>query len=536
MVAPDKISEFLSSFLPAWRKVTWLAITAILLAGSNVRTFAAAQAPQDHLQQAVELISRGNLEAAEKEAQKALARPSTAAPAYTILGTIRLQQRRLDESRELLEKAIRLNPSLLGARLTLAQVYTLQGKTQRAREVLQAALQMAPGNPTPLMNLAQLEASAGNHQKSLELVKPIQESLRRSPDGLLLLLVSHLGVGDKEAARGLVSDWLALNGHVPPPLTIEFAKPLVESQLAPEAVQVLERARRDDPASFELVFALGGAYLAEGNTRKASEYYDLAGNQNNRCAVCFQQVARIAQKDGEKEKALAYLIKAKAQSPENPEILFEFGRLCLEADLFRDAIPALEKAAQLEPQNARYKYGLASAYVGKNRYKEALALFHELLEKHPEDPLINYALGSVLATEGTDLDDAENYLRKSIQLQPEQIGGYYYLGMTVFKKGDQDQAVELFQKLLDRHPDHVASLEQLGTILVRQRKYEEAQQVLEKVLRLDPKSLAGHYQYGQLLGRLGKAEESAKQIEIAKQLEEVRKKESKMEYHLLNPP
>ena len=37
---------------------------------------------------------------------------------------------------------------------------------------------------------------------------------------------------------------------------------------------------------------------------------------------------------GENEKSLAYLIKATAIEPKNPEILFEFGRLCLGADLF----------------------------------------------------------------------------------------------------------------------------------------------------------------------------------------------------------
>jgi tetratricopeptide (TPR) repeat protein len=530
------MSASLAPSLPAWRVVRLLAIGAMVLACSNVQTLlAAAQGPQDHLQQAVALISSGNLEAAEKEAQKALATPSAAAPAYTILGTIRLQQGRLDESSQYLRKAMQLNPNLLGARLTLGQVYALQGKTSPARQTFLEAMKLDPQNPVPRLNLAQFEAANKNFQASFDLVKPITASLRASPDGLVLLLTDYLGLGQKDEARALVPDWLALGEGVPTALVIEFAKPLMDNGLSAEAVRVLENAKGPGPATFEIAFGLGGAYLANGDSKRAAESYEQAASLNARCAACFQKIAALARHQGENEKAMSYLIKAKALEPENPEILFEFGRLCLEGDLIVDAVAALEKAVQLNPNNDRYKYVLASAYVGKVRYKDALAILSDLLKRHPEDPLINYALGSVLYIEGTDLDAAENYLRRSIQLQPDQVGAYYYLGMTVFKKGDQDQAVEIFHKLLDRHPDHVASLEQLGTILVRQRKYEEAQQVLEKVLRLDPNSLTGHYQYGQLLGRLGKTEESAKHIEIAKQLEEVRKKESKMEYRLLNP-
>jgi protein O-GlcNAc transferase len=352
---------------------------------------------------------------------------------------------------------------------------------------------------------------------------------------LMLLVIDYLGLGQKDSARELVSDWMALGKGVPPALAIEFAKRLIEQGLVPEAIQVLEKARGTGPAWFELAFTLGGAYVASGDTKRASEYYQQAANLNNRCVLCFRQMAKIAQHEGEKEKALSLLIKAKALEPENPEVLFEFGRLCLEDDLSRDALPALERAVQLRPEDDRYRYVLGSAYVSRVRYEEALAIFHALVKKHPEDPVLNYAMGSVLYTEGTDLEGAEKYLRISINLQPNQVGAYYYLGMVMFQKGDQDQAAGIFHELLQRYPDHLGSLEQLGTILVKQRKYDEAQQVLEKALRLDPNSLTGHYQYSLLLARLGKREESERHMQIAKRLEDERKARSKTEFYLLNP-
>jgi tetratricopeptide (TPR) repeat protein len=523
---------------PPWelkRSLRSMMMAALLMAGGAPPAPAAPQAPPTHLQRAAELVAGGKLAEAEREAQKAVATASTAAAGYSILGTIRLRQLRLEESREMLEKALRLNPNLLGARLTLGQVFARQGKVEQAREVLRTALKQAPGNPIALMTLAQVEASAGNFQESLELVKPIRAELRRTPDGLILLQISTLGLGYTAVARGLVEDWLALTPPAPVPLAIEFAKSLAEHQLAADAVRVLEQAQGSQPPSFELAFALGGAHLANGDLARAEAYYEQAANLNANCALCNQQIARIARLQGEKEKSLSYLIKAKAQAPENAEILFEFGRACVEGNLFRDATPALEKAYQLDPSQDRYGYVLANAYMSKHRFKEALAILEKLVQKHPKDPVIYYAYGSALYNEGLRLDEAEAYLRKSIELQPKQIGAYYYLGMTVMKKGDQEQACGIFQELAERHPTHLASQEQLGTLLVKLRRNEEAKRVLEKLLEQAPQSLAGHYQYGLLLGRLGKPEESRFHLDWAKKLEEERKVESKREFYLLDP-
>lgn len=513
------------------RMLSYAAILSLFLGQQGQ---AAVNSASDHLQRAVELISQRDLDGAEREARQALHDASTRAVAWATLGAIRLQQKKSDESAKFLEKAIQLDPKLLGARLNLGQAYLMQGKRAQAHQVFQQALQIDPSSLNARFSLAQLEAESGNYRASLDVARPIATALHNSPDGVFLLATDYLGLGQKEEARALVATWKAFTG-LPPAFSIDFASLLLRHDLAQEAVDVLENARGAGPISFELASSLASSYLLKGNLNKAEENYEEALRLNSNCVNCYLQIGRIAERQGEKEKGLAYLIKAKLLEPENPEVLFEFGKVCLERNLFRDALPALEKAVQLKPDNDQYTYVLGSAYLAKVRYTEAVALFSRLVKKNPEDPILNYAMGSVLYTEGRNLDGAEKYLKKSISLQPVQVGAYYYLGMVVFKKGDQDQAAQIFRELLQRYPDHIPSLEQLGIILLRQRKYDEAHQVLEKVLRLDRNSLTGHYQYSLLLGRLGKKEESAKHMEIAQQLEAEQKKKGKTEFYLLNP-
>ena len=92
--------------------------------------------------------------------------------AYSVLGAIRFQQKRLPESVSLLEKAIRLDPRLLGAQLSLAEVYSVQGKSELALGVYRRVLNLDPSNVSARLALARSETEKGNYRRSLELAQP----------------------------------------------------------------------------------------------------------------------------------------------------------------------------------------------------------------------------------------------------------------------------------------------------------------------------------------------------------------------------
>ena len=75
-----------------------------------------------------------------------------------MLGAIRFQQQRLDESARLLQEAIRLEPRLIGAHLTLAEVRIAQGQSELAVALFRRALELDPMNPTARFGIARSEA------------------------------------------------------------------------------------------------------------------------------------------------------------------------------------------------------------------------------------------------------------------------------------------------------------------------------------------------------------------------------------------
>jgi tetratricopeptide (TPR) repeat protein len=488
---------------------------------------------RDALQRAAALVQQGRLDDADQQARLALHDPDTRAVACSVLGAIRLQQKRLDESAAFLREAIRLEPRLLGAHLSLAQLYMLQAKPELAMSLFRRALALDPSNAAARLALAQSETQKGNYRHSLELAQPILAVLKQSPDGLFVLATDYLKTADRAAAAGLVSDWTHL-ADVPQSWTVKFAVLLVKEGVVAEAIDLLERARQTSPPSYELAFNLGGAYLLQGDPARALDAYDVALSVRPGSLPALRQAAGIAERHDELERSLSYWMRAKKIAPRDAEVLLGFGRVCLEMDLLDDAEAALIDAATMRPGEPTYQYTLAAAKVGKRQFEAAQRLLEGLVRKRPRDPQLQYALGSVFYIQGR-LAEADARLRESARLQPAQIAARYYLALVARDQGHDAEAIETLEALLQQYPEHASSREALGGLLMTAERYSDAEMNLRKAVALTPKSVKANYQLGLLLARTGKKEEADRQFELAKSLRQDDEATSRLQLRLLEP-
>jgi tetratricopeptide (TPR) repeat protein len=496
----------------------------------------AASGPQsiEALQKAAALVQEGRLQEADQQARLALSDPATRAVACSVLGAIRLRQDRLTDSAQLLEEAIRLEPRLLGAHLTLAEVYSLQERPERALATFRRVLELDPPNATARIALARSETEKGNHARSLQLAQPALAAFKESPDGLFILATDYLKTGDRAAAARLADDWGRLGDDVPEAGSIRFAELLAGGGLGAEAIAVLERARQTGPPSYELAFALGGAYLVNGDPARALGAYDLALGVKPDSVHALRQAAAVAERQGELERSLSYWLRARKIERDDPELLLGFGRVCLKMDLLDDAEPALVRAASLRPGEPAYQYTLATAKVGKKQHEEAQALLEPLVAKRPDDAQLQYALGSVLYIQG-HLEEAAARLRESLRLQAEQLASRYYLALIARDQGHDREAIESLEALLRRYPDHAPSCEALGGLLMNERRYPEAETQLRRAIQLAPGSVKANYQLGLLLARMGRKEEADRQLELAKSLRQEDEESTRLQRRLLDP-
>jgi tetratricopeptide (TPR) repeat protein len=487
----------------------------------------------NHLEIAARFLNQGQLEQAESEAREGLKNPTTQPVALAMLGTIRLQEGKYHESTNFLTQALKLNPQLVGARINLGQAYLLQGNPKQAQASFQEALKRDPSNFNARFDLAKLESSLLNFQGSLDVAKPIVSQLYETEEGILLLASNYGALGKKDQLTLLFGKWQQLAAPSAES-SLDFGSLLATYEMGSQANEIFEAedAKITAHPSASLAFKLGKGYLPLGDLDKAQKNLQLALALHPDCATCNLYLAQIAEKQGITEKALAYMIEAKKREPENPEILFEFGKVCLQQNLVKDALPALDKAVSLQPSRDSYVYVLASANVAGGDLTKAASLLTSLLQKHPGDAVLNYAMGAVYYLQGK-YAEAESSLKRSLQAQPDQVAASYYLGLTYDAIGDDDQAVPTFRGLLKGHPDHAPAYLKLGGILLREHQYDEARQDLERAISLQPDSPEAHYQLGVLLRRLGRTAESEEQFAQSRKLDT--EQHSHMRLQLLVP-
>jgi tetratricopeptide (TPR) repeat protein len=519
---------------PGPSRIRWALICGGLLLSYGV-TASAVFAQLDHIRTAAQLLSQGQKEEAEREARLAMRDPTTRPLALAMLGTIRMEEGKYQESTEFLARAVQLNPHLSGAWTTLGDAYVLQNKLSLASESFEKALKADPSNNQARYDLAKLDASLRQYQKSLDLAQPILSQLLKSDDGLLILGTDYGALRKKEELIGVVRAWHDLPGPSDES-SLEFAQILVGYGMTAEAKAVVDdvESKSAGHVSWTLALSLGRIHLGLEDLDRAEQNFELALSLNPACAACDQGVAEVSERQGNTEKALAYLLKAKQLEPDDPEILFEFGKICLKRDLIEDALSALGKAASLKPDDNRYLYVFGSANVARGNLPKAASLFGQLLQKHPQDPVLNYAMGTVYYLQGK-YTEAESALKASLQEQPDQVAAPYYLSLTYSHLGQNDEAEALLRGLVKSHPQYAPSYVKLGTILVGGRHYAEAQECLERAIALDSSSPEAHYQLYVLFRALGKPGEAQQHYDEWQRLQAEQKERRHLELHLLLP-
>src|SRR5437762_4764394 len=94
--------------------------------------------------------------------------------------------------------------------------------------------------------------------------------------------------------------------------------------------------------------------------------------------------------------------------------------------------------------------------------------------------------------------DAARLFATYTTAKPDNVWGYYMLGLSAWKAGDHDQAVDAFQRALEQDSTHVKSHLNLTRVLIEQGKPQDALSSVEAALKIDSGSSEGY----RLLGRV----------------------------------
>jgi tetratricopeptide (TPR) repeat protein len=161
-----------------------------------------------------------------------------------------------------------------------------------------------------------------------------------------------------------------------------------------------------------------------------------------------------------------------------------------------DAVPLLERAVALVPQDRELMLLLVDAYTAAKRDREAAAVLERVIasfgnKRTKELSLYHHRLGRALATLG-DKDVALTQLDMAFKIDPGSIDVLRDLGVLALETNDLDRAQKTFRALLLQRLDASSGISKgevfyyLGEICMKQGDKAKAVQMLERAVENEP--------------------------------------------------
>jgi protein O-GlcNAc transferase len=168
----------------------------------------------------------------------------------------------------------------------------------------------------------------------------------------------------------------------------------------------------------------------------------------------------------------------------------------------KDALAALQKAADLLPNDAEAHSNLAVVLRDQGQLDAAVASYRRALQIRPNFTEAHNNLGVALRAQG-QLEEAVASYRKAVELKPDFYEALNNLGSTLLSLGQLDDAVASYRQALKIKHDFAEVHNNLGIALKDLGQYDAALASFRKALELKPDLAMAHNSLGLTLKELG---------------------------------
>jgi predicted CXXCH cytochrome family protein len=176
-----------------------------------------------------------------------------------------------------------------------------------------------------------------------------------------------------------------------------------------------QRLNSDRP---EARSTLGNFYTRRGLTRDAEAEYKAALRLSPQYVPAAINLADFYRQTGRDSKGEAILRTALSASPQDAGLHHALGLVLTRLKRAGEALEELQRAAQLDPERARYAYVYAVALHSAGRLPDATVVLKENLTRHPNDRDTLWALVS-FSREAGDFKSALEYVERLFRLLPD---------------------------------------------------------------------------------------------------------------------
>ena len=465
---------------------------------------------QEYFPQAIDVL---------KDAIKA--NPNDAEPYHQLAFIYAKYLKKMDQAVDYANRAIALNPRDIEAYQRLCEIELAAGQEQKALDALDRAAKVRSDDASFWTRLGKLYAAVlftPDSQPKPDELKRVNEVFKNAAEN----------AGDDPAILKDVADYYAssqqLKEAIPLYLRVielqpddanaqqKLATGFILTNQRGKAVELLEQIIKEHPEKYQPYDLLAQVLDDEARSLQRDNRLDEAKVKFAKVAANYEQsllinpnhagtYLRLAElligplKDP--ERAVKFLAEARRRFPGAPEIVYYLAIAQREAKQTQRAVATFEEAlreAQLDQDNeilnAKFYFNYAVTAEQAGLYEKAADLLRKSIAFDPANSAEAYNyLGYMWADHNMRLDEAEEMIKRALQIEPNNGSYLDSLGWLEFRQGKYDQALANLlraAKNMDREDPIV--FEHIGDTYLKLHRVPEALESWQKALTLDPKN------------------------------------------------
>ncbi len=411
------------------------------------------------------------------------------------------------EAIRLLKDSIAATPAEPRTRIYLSQLYARNlNKPDLALAAAEQAVEVAPAHFPAWVAVLDLLKESGDANKAAALLDKVLKSQVKDADFWLQLgrylmkdaLLSNTGAKPGEAEQRRMEAAFHKAAELKPDDASVLAQTgdfytLIRDEK--KALEFYDRAvKLNQPIRDEATRNLREKHIrALANNGRAREAIPLleqlvrdpvfqSGNS------LFEYLGELYEQTGQPEKAIEQYKQSLALDAAEPRNHINLAEAQLRAKLHDDALVTIEKARKRFPERVELAYALAQILTKAKRNDDALAIFSKIAQeaKGRNEEVLDedfYFQWGAAAEQAKKFDLAEEKLRKCIEIEPNAPQPYNYLGYMWVERGlNLEEAGKFIRKALEMRPNEGAYLDSLGWYYFKVGKFEDAKRELHNAV------------------------------------------------------
>lgn len=430
------------------------------------------------------LAASGQTEDGISHLEKSIALAPQSPDAYLHLIRLYLSMKKMPEALAVANDLTKKLPDFADGWSTVAKIHISMGQKNKALKPAERAYELQSNDPEKILIYA-LALDLNNQSKKAVNLYEILFRMNPTSEELIARMVElYREIGDLNDALTLLNEAAESSKSASAGIRLQQAIVLWELKRYQEAEVILSDMAQKYPESDRLKYMSGlgkekvgdlaGAITIYGGIPEASQYFPHG---------MFRSV-NILREQKRHDEAMAIVRRMTKLKGETQADFFTLGGAVLDdAGRTREAIDFLVEGIKENSTVAGLVFMKGVYHEKLGQRKECIEAMREVIRKDPQHSSAYNYLGYLFAEAGENLEEAENLIKKALELKPDDAFYMDSLGWVYYQQGEYQKALDMLNKAHEKIPGEAVIMEHLGDVHLKLKDPKAARPYMEKMIK-----------------------------------------------------